>query len=254
MVNFKEFAELPKRIFAIGDVHGCLTEVSALYDFLVKEKGLSSEDQLIFIGDYIDRGPDSKGVIDLCLRIRREFPKTIFLKGNHEDMLLAFLGYEGTAGMAYLANGGEPTLKSYGIEEHDTAEAILRKFTPQHIEFFRTLDSYVIIAGYVFAHAGLHPLKDLRDQTYEDVYWIRNEFIYNMHRFEKTVVFGHTPFLDVLFHLPFKIGIDTGLVYDNKLTCIELSEGEIFQIKRNETTVMRRTFAEAIKEQEGTPT
>ena len=222
-----------------------------MVDFLIKDRGLTKEDQLIFIGDYIDRGPDSKGVIDLMLKVKREFPRTIFLKGNHEDMLLSFLGLEGTGGLGFLPNGGDATLHSYGIDITLSPDDIYRKLPPLHLEFLRTLDSYAIIAGYVFVHAGLNPLRDLRDQAYDDLYWIRNEFIYNVHRFEKVIVFGHTPFLDVLFHLPFKIGIDTGLVYDNRLSCIELSAGEVLQVHRGSTTVSVRSFGEVIKDQEG---
>jgi serine/threonine protein phosphatase 1 len=251
MVPFKELAELPKRIFAVGDIHGCRDEAVAMVDFIIKDRGLDQQDQLIFIGDYIDRGPDSKGVVDLMLKIKREFPRTIFLKGNHEDMLLSFLGLEGTGGLGFIPNGGDATLKSYGIEGAVGPDEVFRKIPPVHIEFFRTLDSYAIIAGYVFVHAGLNPLRDLRDQSFEDLYWIRNEFIYNIHRFDKTVIFGHTPFLDVLFHLPFKIGLDTGLVYENKLSCIELSAGEVFQIARGGKTVTVRSFKEVMKEQEG---
>ncbi|NDC37330.1 MAG: serine/threonine protein phosphatase [Proteobacteria bacterium] len=250
-VPFKEFTELPPRIFAVGDIHGCRDEAAAMVDFLITNRSLTQNDQLIFIGDYIDRGPDSKGVIDLMLRVKREYPRTIFLKGNHEDMLLSFLGLEGTAGMGFLLNGGDATLRSYGIDPTLSPDDVYRKIPPVHIEFFRTLDSYAIIAGYVFVHAGLNPLRDLRDQSYDDLYWIRNEFIYNVHRFEKTVVFGHTPFLDVLFHLPFKIGVDTGLVYDNKLSCIELSAGEVLQVARGGNSVTVRSFQDVIKEQEG---
>lgn len=251
VVPFKEYSSLPRRIFAVGDIHGCRDEAAAMMDFLARERLLNQEDQLVFIGDYIDRGPDSKGVIELMLKVKREFPRTIFLKGNHEDMLLSFLGLEGTAGMGFIPNGGDATLRSYGIDPTLSPDDVYRKLPPVHVEFFRTLDTYAIVAGYVFVHAGLNPLRDLRDQAYEDIYWIRNEFIYNVHRFDKTVVFGHTPFLDVLFHLPFKIGIDTGLVYENRLSCIELSAGEVFQISRGSTSVAVRSFKEVIKEQEG---
>lgn len=251
MARFKEYTELPKRIFAVGDIHGCREEAAVLVEFLKKERNLSTDDQVVFIGDYIDRGPDSKGVIDLMLTLKREFPRTIFLKGNHEDMLLSYLGFEGSGGAAFIHNGGDRTLESYGVDPTMTPEEVCKKISPVHIEFFRTLDSYVIIGGYVFVHAGLSPLKDLRDQQYEDLYWIRNEFIYNVHRFDKTVVFGHTPFLDVLFHLPYKIGIDTGLVYENKLSCIELSAGEVLQVRRGDKSVVTRTFKEVINEQEG---
>ena len=247
--HYRTILELPKRLYAIGDIHGCAEELEHLLLFLKNEQKVGEEDQIIFIGDYIDRGPDSKKVVDEMLRMKREYPKTVFLMGNHEEMLLGFLGYEGTTGVAYIPNGGGTTLASYGISGDEKPEEIRRKISPTHIEFFRTLDSCVVIENFIFVHAGLHPLKKLDDQDYSDMHWIRNEFIYNVHNFEKTIIFGHTPFLDVLFHLPFKMGIDTGLVYGNKLSCVELTQRQIFQIKRGETAIVVRSFDEAIKQQ-----
>jgi serine/threonine protein phosphatase 1 len=249
MARYKEISETPKRIYAIGDLHGCYPECERLCAFLQDSQKVTAEDQIIFIGDYIDRGAESKQVIDLMLMMKRELPKTIFLKGNHEDMLLSFLGYEGTNGFAYIHNGGAPTLKSYGIDEIVDGEDVRKKLPPGHIEFFRTLDNYVVLKEYVFVHAGLHPLRDLDDQQYEDLFWIRDEFIHNLHHFDKTVVFGHTPFMELVFHLPYKIGIDTGLVYGNKLSCIELCEGVVHQIKRGAKEVQSRTVASIVEEQ-----
>lgn len=248
--RFKEIDTLPQRLFVVGDVHGCATEAELMINHLRGAEKLCKQDTLCFIGDYIDRGPESRQVVDLMLELKREFPATIFLKGNHEDMLLNFLGFEGTNSFSYLKNGGMLTFESYGIPTPDNLEEVLRRMTPQHVEFFRTLDNYVLIGPYVLAHAGVHPLKDLYKQEYEDLFWIRDEFIQNIHNFEKTVIFGHTPYWEVMFHLPYKIGIDTGLVYGNKLTCIELNERRILQIKRGEIQVTESTFDDAIKAQE----
>jgi serine/threonine protein phosphatase 1 len=248
--RFKEIEKLPKRLFVVGDIHGCATETELLINHLRSVEKLDKDDMLCFIGDYIDRGPDSKQVIELMLELKRELPATIFLKGNHEDMLLNFLGYEGTNSYSYLQNGGMLTLQSYEVATPENLEEVVRRLTQQHIEFFRTLDNYVIVGPYILAHAGLHPLKPLREQSSEDIFWIRDEFIQNIHHFEKTVVFGHTPYWEVLFHLPYKIGIDTGLVYGNRLSCIELNQKQIFQIKRGEIQITTSTFDEAIKLQE----
>lgn len=84
-----------ERVFAIGDVHGCAQEISVLLEFLVKKQNLSQKDAVIFLGDYIDRGPDTRGVIDLLVNFQNDFPKTKFLRGNHEDMLMDFFGFGG---------------------------------------------------------------------------------------------------------------------------------------------------------------
>ena len=99
-----------ERVFVIGDLHGCVKEPEILLRHLESSEGLKESDLVIFLGDYIDRGPDSKGVIDLMLDFRTRFPKTRFLKGNHEDMLLHYLGRRGRHGEVYLENGGSMTL------------------------------------------------------------------------------------------------------------------------------------------------
>jgi serine/threonine protein phosphatase 1 len=98
--------ERPPRLFAFGDIHGCNTELRVLLESLRSDHQVTTADQFVFVGDYIDRGPDSKGVIDTLLAWKEEFPRTVFLKGNHEDMLLAFLGMGGSSGEVYLVNGG----------------------------------------------------------------------------------------------------------------------------------------------------
>jgi len=244
MESFLEIApgEIAKRVFAVGDVHGCPDELQSLLEFIQNEQALTTDDQVIFIGDYVDRGPDSKSVVDYLIQFQKRFPKSIFLKGNHEDMLLAYLGFEGTQGYDYINNGGAKCLESYGLKRASNSEEVLQAFPKQHLSFFLNLTRYVIMGDFVFSHAGLHPLRDLRAQLDRDLYWIRDEFISNIHHFEKTVIFGHTPYKDVMFHAPYKIGIDTGLVYGNKLSAIELSLKEIYQIQRKSSKVIRSTF------------
>lgn len=235
-------SEQPERVFVMGDIHGCLKETEVLYNYLVKEEGLSANDRLIFLGDYIDRGPESKGVLDLMLQVRVDFPNTIFLKGNHEDMLLSFLGFEGQGAQFYLPNGGVEALESYGINSREELENALEIIPEDHQNFLRDLDSIVHFDQYVIVHAGLNPLRDLQSQVEEDLFWIRDEFIQNVHYFDKTIVFGHTPYQNVFFDLPYKIGVDTGLVYGNMLSCIELGSGIALQVAREDTAVKRVTF------------
>ena len=230
MSKFIELDELPQRLFVIGDLHGCHSETAILCEFLKIEQKVAEKDLVVFIGDYIDRGPASKEVISLMMSCQKEMPQTIFLKGNHEDMLLDYLGLEGTNGGAYLQNGGVETFRSYGIDPFLSPEEILIQFPKDHLSFIANLERMIIAGEYVITHAGLDPLRDLRLQLDHDLFWIRDEFIQNIHNFGKTVVFGHTCFQDLFFHLPYKLGIDTALVYGNKLSCVELQSGEVFQI------------------------
>ncbi len=228
-----------KRIYVIGDLHGCSAEPKVLLRALETEEGLTDDDLVVFLGDYIDRGPDSKGVLELMLEFKAKFPKTRYLKGNHEDMLLDFLGFGGRLGHAFLYNGGLETIQSYGISVFAPPEEMVGSFPPEHFKFLLNLESIVRAGNFICVHAGLNPLRDLTAQNDNDVYWIRDEFISNVHSFGGTVVFGHTPHQEVLLHLPYKIGLDTGLVFGNKLTCLELMSGGVLQIGRGETRVTR---------------
>lgn len=250
MTKLREIDLTPGRIFVVGDIHGCHRELAIMIDYLKLKERLSQDDLLLFIGDYIDRGPDSKGVIDLLLALKREHENVIFLRGNHEDMFLNFMGFDGTMGEVYLLNGGRDCLSSYDIKSDSTLSELVRKFPKDHLSFFLDLESYVICGNYVFAHAGLDPKRDLKTQMDGDLFWIRDSFISHRHDFGKTVIFGHTPYQDVMFDLPYKIGIDTGLVYGNKLTCLELTGKTILQLKIGENRVKSRDFPISLKSAE----
>ena len=219
-----------ERVYVIGDIHGCVEEPRLLLEFLEREEGLNDNDVVIFLGDYIDRGPASNEVIDLMLGFHMRFPNTRFLKGNHEDMLLDFLGYGGQLGSAFLYNGGLETIQSYGISVFAPPQEIVEAMPKNHFKFYCELESMILVDNYICVHAGLNPLRDLYEQSEADIFWIREEFINNIHPFERTIVFGHTPHRDAMVHLPYKIGIDTGLVFGNKLSCLELKSGKVFSI------------------------
>ena len=240
--KFLQITNNPERIFVCGDLHGTLAETAILLEHLKEKEKLSKKDLLIFVGDYIDRGYDSKKTVQALLDFKKDYPDTIFLKGNHEDMLLDFLGFKGNHGVTFIDNGGLQTLISYGLKEKSTAESFMEKFPENHLSFFQNLETAVLIDEYLIVHAGLNPLRDIESQTSEDLFWIRNDFIMNTHTFEKTIIFGHTPFKDIFYHLPYKIGIDTGLVYGNTLTCIELKEKRILQIKVGKKRVKISSF------------
>jgi diadenosine tetraphosphatase ApaH/serine/threonine PP2A family protein phosphatase len=217
------------RLFAIGDIHGCPDELGVMLNAIKPVRG----DTVVFVGDYVDRGPSAHDVIELLLdRERLGGAEFVFLKGNHEDMMSAFLGMPGNYGESFLFNGGAATLDSYGVGERELPEACSHIPDP-HLEFVKRLATSYLRPPYLFVHAGVVPALELEEQRVEDMLWIRQEFIFSPHRLGATVVFGHTPMRAVMIDLPYKLGIDTGLVYGGKLTCIELTEGVLYQVGRN---------------------
>ena len=202
---------LEERTLIIGDIHGCLELLKRLMD---RVKWQPDQDRLIFLGDYIDRGPDSKGVIDFLLQLMRESEKVQCLMGNHESMFLDFLS--GVDISTFLINGGEDTLRSYYFD----GETII---PPEHIHFLKNLQILLEVQNYCTVHAGLKPGLQIKDQSIDDMIWIREPFIYSKYDFGKKIIFGHTVFYNPLV-MDNKIGLDTGAVYGNKLTCLELPD------------------------------
>ena len=203
------------KIFAIGDIHGSFDQLQRLMGKIQIDY---ATDTLVFIGDYIDRGPDSVEVVDFLIDLKKRVPEIIFLKGNHEDMLEKYL--DGTDHFTYLLNGGQKTLDCYLNKTHQTDNYPI---PAEHLEFFRSLRLYYETEAYIFVHAGLRPKVPLAAQEPEDLLWIRDKFIYSKYDFGKPVVFGHTPLEKPLVE-PNKIGIDTGAVYGNALTCVQLPD------------------------------
>lgn len=213
-----------EKIFAIGDIHGCLFKLEKLISLLANTIDRDN-DTLLFIGDYIDRGPDPKGVVDFVMDLKKKFAKTVFLLGNHEDMFLNYInGRE--AGYMFFMNGGDATAASYGSKDQGDMGEI--RVPENHMEFFTTLLPFYETEHYIFVHAGLRPGIPLMKQAREDLIWIRYDFIRSSYDFGKTIVFGHTPLLEPLLQ-PRKIGIDTGAVYGGLLTCVELPARKIYQ-------------------------
>ncbi len=210
--------EKPKRLLAVGDIHGCL----GMLQRLMEKVAATADDQLIFLGDYIDRGPDSRGVVDFLLDLQEKFPRTVFLKGNHEQMLLDFLS--GEDHLMFLLNGGNATLESYG-----SAERPVPVIPSTHLAFFDSLATHHVEGDFVFVHAGLRPGVPLGEQDEYDMRWIRGEFINSDFDWGKTVVFGHSPQPEVL-RRDNMIGLDTGAVYGHFLTCCDLLTGELWQV------------------------
>ena len=210
-----------ENIFIVGDVHGCLGMLKRLID---KIEWDPSNDRLIFIGDYIDRGEDAKGVVDFVLKLKEDSPLVQCLIGNHEQMFLDYLS--GVDSQSSILNGGLSTLRSY-------KEARLRNEDPlipsTHLDFFSSLLPMIELEEYYIVHAGFRPNIRIEDQDLIEMIWIRDEFIYSDYDFGKVVIFGHTPFNSPMITRN-KIGIDTGAVYGNYLTCLELPEKKFYSV------------------------
>ncbi len=225
------------RLFAIGDIHSCPDELGAMLKAIAPRDG----DTVVFVGDYVDRGPSARAVVDLLLEVERGPAEVIFLKGNHEDMMLSFLGLPGRYGDSFLINGGAATLESYGVND-DNLPSAPERIPESHMNFLTHLSTSYLRPPFLFVHAGILPARQLEEQSVEDMLWIRQEFIFQPHQIDATVVFGHTPMREVLVDMPYKLGIDTGLVYGGKLSCVEFTEGVLYQVARGSSRAKSKSI------------
>lgn len=221
-------------IYAVGDVHGRRDLLDRLLSLLAADAhAASSPDRpmLVLLGDYIDRGPDSRGVVETVLaeRSRGRFDVRA-LKGNHEQAMLGFLA-DPEKGGAWLQYGADATLRSYGVATPtgslDTAALIhardsLMEVIPRvHLEFLQGLALSVTQGGYAFVHAGVRPGVDLEDQTERDLLGIRAEFLTHPKPFAHVIVHGHTPESEPQIRFN-RLGLDTGAYATGVLTAVRL--------------------------------
>jgi serine/threonine protein phosphatase 1 len=207
-----------RKIFAVGDIHGCYEKVVTLMKRLVFD---ARRDFLVFLGDYINRGPQSREVISFLLEMRQTCEHIVFLKGNHEHELLEYARTGDVVRLHGLRRMGvEETLKSYGNSPVSTLRD-LSFLPPEHRQFIEQLEPYFQMDGYLFVHAGVAPGEDVERCSIETMVNVRGPFLECRKTMESKIVFGHTPFETPLV-TPHKIGIDTGAAYGNLLTAVEL--------------------------------
>lgn len=227
------------RLYVIGDIHGSVRPLRGVHESIRRDRAAAEAcDQIyvVYIGDYVDRGLDSREVIDCLLSEPISDVESIYLKGNHEQQLLWFLD-DPMSGVEWMRTGGDATLYSYGVRtqvETDHAEKLTRlrddladALPDDHLAFLSNLRLSWQCGDYMFVHAGLDPGKPLDDQDENDLLWIRDDFLSRDDPFEKFVIHGHsvTEHPDVHGN---RIGIDTGAYLTNILTCLVL-EGATYR-------------------------
>ncbi len=231
-------ASLPAghRVYAIGDIHG---RADLLDDMIAgiraDAEGFSGEScHAVFVGDYVDRGLASSTVIDTLCGGPLPGMNQVFLRGNHDDMMLRFLD-DPAVGIDWLEFGGMATLYSYGVQVPPTArsEAELRaaaetlraRMPDEHLAFLQGLALSFELGDYLFVHAGIDPDRPLDDQREQDLLWIRDTFLESRARLDKLVVHGHTPTDEPVVRRN-RIGIDTGAFASGTLSCLVLERDD----------------------------
>jgi serine/threonine protein phosphatase 1 len=234
LYGVKRAASVPpgQRVYVIGDIHGCAALLDRLLKAIVSDAAAGPGKRLlIFVGDYVDRGPDSRGVIERLLNPPEGF-ECRCLRGNHEQAVLDFLN-DPPSYRTWKSYGAQETLVSYGVRPplFDDAQAIVEardafaaKLPQSHLRFLEELELSAEIGDYFVVHAGVRPGVALSAQSPEDLLWIREDFLVSRSDFGKVVVHGHTP-TEKVVRRKNRIGIDTGAYATGRLTALVL-EGE----------------------------
>ena len=238
-VQAPETPEVPKGtvVWAIGDVHGRDDLLEPLVEAVRADLQASADQRkvVVFLGDYVDRGPGSREVLKYLAGLSVEQGiEWRFLRGNHEETMAKFL-HDPSVGAQWCEYGGDATLRSFGLRPPDIrhrAEAwrhlssdLDHKLSRDERAFLANLEMRISIGDYFFAHAGARPGEPLESQTDEDLLWIRGTFLRSEHEFEKVIVHGHTPTAEVHADRR-RIGIDTRAYESGVLTALRLRGGE----------------------------
>jgi len=224
------------RIYAIGDIHGCLAELEGMQARIKADLAARPHPKplVIYLGDYMDRGPECRGVIENLMAANAPALPARFLYGNHDSYVKNFLSEPlGMHGCQFhwleAPMGGQITLASYGVKgaEVDNAlemrDAFAAAIPKAHCDWIEACERAVHIGGYYFAHAGVNPERPLDDQLEFDLIWIRKPFLSHKDDFGAVVVHGHTPGREVENHGN-RIAVDTGAVFGRKLSCLVLED------------------------------
>jgi serine/threonine protein phosphatase 1 len=220
---------LKERLFAIGDIHGCIDQLRELIESVI---GIRKQDRIVFLGDYIDRGNKSREVVDYIMNLQHNGYAVIPLIGNHEWMLLE--AYEEDNRLInWIFNGGSSTLDSFGIKA-------LKELSREYIDFFNSLRYYYIFENYIFVHAGFNDNISDTFNDYYDMIWTRRESYSNPVFKDKIIIHGHTPVTVEICRKMIDeknrvINIDTGCVYSDitgygHLTAIEVFSMKLFSV------------------------
>jgi len=225
-----------QRLYAIGDIHGRADLLDELHERIIVDAENASSSTVtisVYLGDYVDRGPHSMGVIERLIGNPLPGFLKVNLKGNHEDMLLRFLD-DPAQGLGWIANGGAATMASYGLTLKDgnlTSERLpsirdefVARLPCEHLKFLQSLLVSYVSGDYILVHAGIRPGVPLENQSEDDLLWIRDAFLHSPRKHGKVIVHGHTPTTEPELH-PNRIGIDTAAHTSGVLTCLVL-EGE----------------------------
>jgi len=205
--------------FAIGDTHGCREMLERLLERCFAYAGARSV-RLVFLGDYIDRGPDSRGVVETLIDLQRRLPdRAICLRGNHEVLLLEARANDDMG--LWLLNGADTTLASYGVD-HVSA------LPPEHLAWFAALKPSFDDGRRFFVHAGVDPDRPLDQQQDQDLAWIREPFLSRAQDYGRLIVHGHTPIRSGKPDLrPWRLNLDTAAVYGGRLTAAVFDDRQV---------------------------
>ena len=224
------------RVYAIGDVHGLNDLLLRLLDQIDNDNTArgTAKTQIIFLGDLVDRGDDSAGVIETAMALRATGGNVRFLLGNHEEIFVKACRKRDLKTLRFfLKIGGDATLQSYPIPRSEYLTLTLEELAARlptlipeaHLTFLESFEDQIIIGDYAFVHAGIRPGVALSEQKRSDLRWIREEFTDHKGDLEKVIVFGHTIYPEVE-ERGSRIGIDTGAYASNVLTAIGLESRE----------------------------
>lgn len=221
---------MPPRLYAIGDIHGYAAHLLDLHARLLDDGMDPDRDTVVFLGDYIDRGPESRRVVEIVRAYLHAHPHWIALAGNHEDMLLYLLGHgvdDPDEFDLWWVQGGRETVRSYGgtVRGRDgDPRALASVIDAGHRDWFASLPTMYETARHIFVHGGLVPGRSASETDPHDRIWIREPFLGSTYNWGKTVVHGHTPIVTPVVR-PNRIGIDT-ILRGGYLTAVELSGNE----------------------------